>query len=82
MAALWAGKFSDDPNHCFVWDRLNVDEQGRRDVTEEQERHWERLDQIEEESLLRSAESGKATIPYIVAVLGFERGRKAPVAPR
>jgi DNA-binding transcriptional ArsR family regulator len=78
MASLWAGKFCDDPNHCLVWDRLNVDEQGRLEITEEQERHWGRLAQIEEESLMRSA--GGATIPYIVAALGFERGRKAPVA--
>lgn len=54
MAALCAGKFRDDPNHCLVWDRLNVDEPGRRAVTEEQERHWERLIQIKEESLLRA----------------------------
>jgi len=25
MAALWAGKFSGDPNHCLIWDRLNGD---------------------------------------------------------
>jgi DNA-binding transcriptional ArsR family regulator len=80
MAALWAGKFSDDPNHCLVWDRLNVDDQGRREITEEQERHWQRLEQIEEESLVRSAQEGGATVPYMVSVLGFERGRKAPVA--
>ncbi len=79
MAALWAGKFSEDPNHCFVWDRLNVDEQGRREVTEEQERHRKSLNQIEEESLRRA--NGGPTTPYIVAVLGFERARKAPVAP-
>jgi DNA-binding transcriptional ArsR family regulator len=79
IGALWAGKFSDDPNHCLVWDRLNVDEQGRRQITEEQERHWERLAEIEEESLMRA--KGGPTIPYIVAALGFERARKAPVAP-
>jgi DNA-binding transcriptional ArsR family regulator len=80
MAALWAGKISDDPEHCLVWDRLNVDQQGRREITEEQERHWDRLAQIEEQALMRSAKNGKATTPYIVSVLGFERGRKAPVA--
>lgn len=78
MAALQAGKFSDDPNHCLIWDRLNVDEKGRDEITEEQERHWERLAQIEEASLLRTED----TFPYIVSALGFKRGRKAPVAPR
>jgi DNA-binding transcriptional ArsR family regulator len=81
MAALWAGKISDDPDHCVMWDRLNVDEQGRHEITQEQERHWRRLERIEEESLMRSAHDGGATVPYIVSVLGFERGRKAPVAP-
>jgi DNA-binding transcriptional ArsR family regulator len=82
MAALWAGKISNDPDHTLVWDRLNVDPQGRREVTEEQARHWERLSQIEEESLLRAADEGKPTVPYIVSSLGFERGRKAPVASK
>jgi DNA-binding transcriptional ArsR family regulator len=78
MAALLANRISDDPNHCFLWDRLNVDEQGRREITVEQERHWERLEQIEEESLMRSADCGEATTPYIVSALGFERGREVP----
>ena len=78
MAALLANRISDDPNHCFLWDRLNVDEQGRREITEEQERHWERLEQIEEESSARSIRSGDATTPYIVSALGFERAREVP----
>lgn len=79
MAAFSAGKLSDDPNHILIWDRLNVDEQGRREVTAEQERHFGRLAEIEAESLVRAA--GGATTPYIVAAAGFERARKAPVAP-
>jgi DNA-binding transcriptional ArsR family regulator len=78
MAALRAGKISNDPNHCLLWDRLYVDEQGRREITEEQERHWERLAQIEEESLMRSASCGGSTTPYIVSALGFERDREVP----
>ena len=45
MASLWAGKLRDDPNHCFYWDRLNLDEQGRSLALKEQERHliaWRR----------------------------------------
>lgn len=81
MASLWEEKISEDPDHCFVWDRLNVDGQGRSEIAEEQDQHRRRLEQIEVESLLRSGESGEKTTPYIVAVLGFERGRTAPVAP-
>ncbi len=81
MASLWEGKISNDPDHMLAWDRLNLDKQGHREVTKEQERHFERLAQIEEESLLRAAREGESTVPYIVSSLGFERGRKAPVAP-
>jgi DNA-binding transcriptional ArsR family regulator len=81
MASFWLGKFSEDPNHCLVWNRLHLDEQGRREVTKEQEAHWHRLQEIEEESVNRSAVSGDDTVPYIVGILGFERGRTAPVAP-
>lgn len=80
MAALWAEKMSKDPEHTLVWDRLNVDAEGRRKIAEEQARHWERLSGIEEEALLRAAQANEPTVPYIVAVLGFERGRKAPRA--
>jgi DNA-binding transcriptional ArsR family regulator len=78
MASLGAGKMSDDPSVCIVWDRLNLDERGREDVAKEQEDSWARVAKIEEESLLRAAESGKDTIPFVTASLGFERARKAP----
>jgi DNA-binding transcriptional ArsR family regulator len=78
MASLGAGKLSDDPGVVLAWDRLNLDEQGRERVVEEQERSWERLEKIEEESLLRAIESGEDTVSYVTASLGFERARKAP----
>lgn len=80
LASHRAGKMSNDPAAVQAWDRLNLDDQGRLEVSEEQERHWERLAQIEEKSLIRAALSGAKTTPYMVAVLGFERALKAPVA--
>jgi DNA-binding transcriptional ArsR family regulator len=103
MASLWARKLGDDPNHCFIWTRHNLDAQGRTDTTKEQERHWAKLNEIAKESEGRSdaklkeiakeskglsdeklkeiaKETGAATVPYIVAALGFLRERKAPVA--
>jgi DNA-binding transcriptional ArsR family regulator len=82
MAGLWAGRMSDDPGVCLVWDRLNLDAQGRREVADEQERSWLRLAEIEEESLNRVAASGEGTTSYIASALGFERARKAPQPPR
>lgn len=78
MEALWAGKMSVDPEVCLVWDRLNLDEQGRREAAAEQEESWRRLVAIEERSLVRAAESGEETAPLVTALLGFERARKAP----
>jgi DNA-binding transcriptional ArsR family regulator len=78
MASLWAGKMSNDPNVCLVWDRLNLDEQGREEVTREQEESWLRLQRIEEESLGRAAESSADTVSYVIGLLGFENARKAP----
>lgn len=78
MASLWAGKMAADPGVCLAWDRLNLDEQGRREVSQEQESSWRRLLRIEEESLVRAAESGADTLSYVTGLVGFERARKAP----
>ncbi len=82
MASLWAGKMSGDPRVCLVWDRFNLDEEGRQELLEEQEASWERQMEIEKRSLLRAAESGEETISYVTALHGFERARKAPRPPR
>jgi predicted transcriptional regulator len=59
MASLWASKLGDDPNHCFIWTRHNLDMQGRKDTTVEQERHWAKLGEIAKESEERSDEKRK-----------------------
>lgn len=76
MDGLWAGKMSDDPEVMLIWERLNLDEQGRREASAEQEASWRRLQEIQAESLTRAAESGGETMPYIASVLGFERARR------
>jgi DNA-binding transcriptional ArsR family regulator len=78
MASLWAGKMCDDPDVCLVWDRLNLDDQGRDEIAREQEDSWRRMVKIEERSLARAAESGADTVCYVTALLGFEHARKAP----
>lgn len=81
MAALAAGKLSNDPQVCLAWRWLNLDEQGRRELGEEQLRWWERAQEIEAEATNRRAESGEDATSYIVAEWGFERARKAPQPP-
>lgn len=79
MAALAAGNLGDDPRVCLMWNWFNLDAQGREALFEEQERFWERVQEIEADSTNRRAESGEPATSYIVAQWGFERAQTAPV---
>lgn len=81
MSAFWAGKLHDDPRVWLAWRWFNVDEQGRQDIADEQQRSWERMQEIEAESTNRRAESGERAASIIVADMGFERERTAPRPP-
>ncbi len=81
MAALAAGKLSNDPQVWLAWRWLNLDAEGRRDLTAEQERFWKRAQELEAEATNRRAKSGEEATSYIVAQWGFERARTAPVPP-
>lgn len=82
MSAFWAGKLHADPNGVVLaWRWFNLDEQGRTDLTAEQARWWERVQEIEAESTNRRAESGEDAASIIVAQMGFERERTAPAPP-
>jgi DNA-binding transcriptional ArsR family regulator len=75
MAALGAGKLSDDPRVCLMWNWLHLDPEGREALHTEQEQFWKRIEEIEAEAISRSAESGEPTISYIVSQWGFERAK-------
>jgi hypothetical protein len=81
MAAFWAGKLRDDPRTWLAWRWFNVDEQGRNEIADEQQRSWDRMREIEAEATNRRAESGEEAVSVIVADMGFERARKAPAPP-
>jgi DNA-binding transcriptional ArsR family regulator len=78
MAAFWAGKIRDDRRTWLAWRWFNVDDQGRQDIAEEQQRSWNRMREIECESTDRRAKSGEEAKSIIVADMGFERERTAP----
>ena len=78
MAALWAGEMFDDPRDWVTWEPLQLDGEGRQELFEEQKESWERLKSIKARAAERVAESGEATKPYVMSVLGFERAFKAP----
>lgn len=72
LASLWAGKISEDPRSWLSWRWFNVDEQGRRDIADEQARSWARMQEIEAES----AERRSPSRPIIVTSFGYERSRE------
>lgn len=81
LASFWAGKMVNDERICLAWRWFNLDEQGRRDLHDEQAAHWDRVVQIETEACARRAESGGETNSTIVAMMGFQRSRKADQHP-
>jgi DNA-binding transcriptional ArsR family regulator len=81
MAALWGGKMHADPRTWLAWRWFNVDRQGRQDIADEQERFWERMQEIEAESTNRRAVSDEDAESIIVASMGFQRERKSPTPP-
>lgn len=78
MAGLWAGKMNNDPRVWLAWNWFNVDPQGRQEIADEQERFWQRMQEIEIDAINRSAESGEETVSILVSQTGFERARKGP----
>jgi DNA-binding transcriptional ArsR family regulator len=82
LAALTASKLNNDPQVCLVWSWLNLDDEGREKLAEEQVKWWERTQEIEAEAANRRAESGEEPTSYIVGLWGFERARTAPTAPK
>lgn len=81
MAAFWAGTIRDDPRTWLAWRWFNVDDDGRGAIADEQQRHWDRIREIEAESINRCAESGEEPKSIVVANMGFERVRMAPRPP-
>ena len=81
MAAFWAGKMHSDPRVWLTSDRFNVDAQGREEIADEQARSWERIREIEADSINRCAESGENATSVMVSQLGYLRERTGPKPP-
>lgn len=73
LASLWDEKMLGDSYLMLAWDWLLLDEQGRREASEEQERSWTRLHDIYAEATNRRAKTGDEGASYIVVSFGFER---------
>lgn len=80
MAALWAGKLT-YPKVWLTWRWFNVDDQGRRDIADELQRSWDRVQEIEAESLNRRSVTGEDAQSVIVTQFGYERARRVDGLP-
>jgi DNA-binding HxlR family transcriptional regulator len=81
LASLWAGKLVNDSRVMMAWNRITLDEQGRIDLAEEQDRSWLRMQEIEAEAANRRARSGDAGTTYVVTSFGYERSRTEAPPP-
>jgi DNA-binding transcriptional ArsR family regulator len=75
LDALWAEKLNRDPLVCMKWRWFNLDEEGRRELAEEQRESWDRMVEIEARSVARRVDSGEKPKTMIGVTLGFERNR-------
>jgi DNA-binding transcriptional ArsR family regulator len=81
LAALWAGKLSEDRRVFLAWRWFNVDARGREEIADEQARSWARIQEIEAEATARLNESEEKPVSVVVAGQGFERSRTSPSSP-
>lgn len=75
LASLRAGKMDADDDIWMSWRSISLDEQGRREVADEQAASYSRIEEIEAKSAARLRESDQSGTSTIVAAMGFERSR-------
>jgi len=81
MASLWAGKLHSDPRVMLAWNRINLDEQGRADLADEQARSWAQLHEIEAKAANRLASNGEQGVTHVITSFGYERSRTSAPEP-
>jgi DNA-binding transcriptional ArsR family regulator len=75
LASFRARKLETDEDLWLTWQCLNLDEQGRREVADEQAESYARLLEIQTRNASRLAEAGRTGTTTVVAMMGFERSR-------
>ena len=75
LAALRAGKMDADEDIWMSWRSVNLDEQGRREVADEQAASYARIEEIEARCASRLVKSGETGTSTVIAAMGFERSR-------
>lgn len=75
MASFRAAKMETDEDLWMVWDSMNLDALGRREMADELEARYERFMEIKAKSANRLAKSRESGAMTVVALMGFERSR-------
>ncbi|HEY5816376.1 MAG TPA: winged helix-turn-helix domain-containing protein [Solirubrobacterales bacterium] len=81
LASLRAGKMAVDPRVVLAWNRIQLDQQGRDELADEEVQTWSRRYGIAAEAASRLAESGEPGITHIITSFAYERSRKAAPEP-
>lgn len=69
------GKMDADEDLCLLWQALNLDAQGKRELLAHLTTSWEGAKEISARAANRMAKSGETGTSTVVALMGFERGR-------
>jgi len=78
MAALWQGTLRENNKTILSWRWHNVDAQGELEIYDVLEEAWERVWDIEGDSVNRVAKTKAKTRSVLVAFGAFMRARKGP----
>ena len=81
MASLWAGKMARDPRVMLAWNRINLDQQGRDDLADEELRSWRHKHEIESESVNRHIRRGDPLRTYVITSFAYQRSRISAPEP-
>ena len=76
LASYRGGKMDDDEELAMIWDALNLDAQGKEELTARQIAFWEETRDIHARAVNRMAKSGEKGTTTIAAFLGFKRARQ------
>jgi DNA-binding transcriptional ArsR family regulator len=82
MAALAAGKISDDPKAHMMWSWHHVDARGHDEIADVLVEARERIIEIEAEAAARCAAADESTKTIMVITHAFERSRKPLRTPQ
>jgi DNA-binding transcriptional ArsR family regulator len=76
MASFRAGKMEADDDVYLLWDCVSLDEEGKHELTDEMEAHYERILEIRDRNADRLAEAGESGATTLVSLMAFERSRE------